>query len=139
MKKYKLKINGNAYHVQVLEADRNKIQLEVNGTEYEVELETEVKQTKTPTLVRAEPSQVQRVEPLKTDKSVKKIIAPLPGIILGIAVEVGSKVKIGDSLLVLEAMKMENTIIAESSGTVKAILVKPQSTVLQGDTLLEIE
>jgi len=138
MKNYKLKINGNTYHVKVTDAERNVVQLEVNGTAYEVELENEVKQSKTPKLVRAEPRQVQNVEPLQTSKSTRKIIAPLPGSVLEVNVQVGDAVKTGDSLLVLEAMKMENTILAESSGTVKSINVKAGTSVLQGDTLLEI-
>lgn len=138
MKNYKLKINGNSYHVKVTDAEKNKVQLEVNGTAYEVELETEVKQSKTPKLVRAEPRQSQDVEALKTSKSTKKIIAPLPGTILDVKVQVGDEVKTGDTLVVLEAMKMENTILAESSGTIKSLNVKNGSSVLQGDTLLEI-
>lgn len=138
MKKYKLKINGNTYHVQIIEAEKNKIHLEVNGTSYEVELEHEVKQTKTPMLVRAEPRASQNVDSLKTNKSTKKIIAPLPGTILEVMVKEGAEVKTGDPLMVLEAMKMENTILAESSGTVKSLQVKAGTSVLQGDTLLEI-
>lgn len=138
MKKYKLKINGSIYHVQILEAEKNKIQLEVNGTSYEVEMDTEVKQTKTPKLVRAEPKLHQSVDPLQTSKSTKKILAPLPGTVLELSVEVGKEVKTGDPLLILEAMKMENTILAESSGVIKSIQVKVGASVLQGDVLLEI-
>lgn len=138
MKNYQLKINGNTYHVKINEAEQNKIQLEVNGTAYEVELENEVKQSKTPLLVRAEPRQVQEVNPLQTNKSTKKIIAPLPGTILEVKVQVGDVVKTGDALIVLEAMKMENTILSESSGVVKSMNVILNGNVLQGDTMLEI-
>lgn len=138
MKNYKLKINGNTYHVKVTDAEKNKILLEVNGTAYEIVLENEVKQTKTPRLVRAEPRQVQNVDPLQTSKSTKKIIAPLPGTIVELKVQAGDTVKTGDTLLILEAMKMENSILAESSGVIKTIHIKAGSSVLQGDTLLEI-
>lgn len=138
MKKYNLNINGNTYNVHIKEAENNCITMEVNGTAYEVELEQEVKTTKTPRLVRAEPKQTTNVGALKTDKSVKKIIAPLPGTVLKMCVNVGDTIKTGDDLIILEAMKMENTIQAESSGVVKSILVQNGGSVLQGDVLLEI-
>ncbi len=138
MKKYNLNINGNTYNVHIKEAENNCIKMEVNGTAYEVELEQEVKTTKTPRLVRAEPKQNTNVGALKTDKSIKKIIAPLPGTVLTLCVKEGDTIKTGDDLIVLEAMKMENTIQAESSGVVKTILVQNGSNVLQGDVLLEI-
>lgn len=139
MKKYKLQINGNPYDVQIIETSETRVKLEVNGTKYWVDLEKEVKQSKTPTLVRAQPKEVKPEESIKASQSVKKVTSPLPGTIMSIAVEVGTEVKVGDTLLVLEAMKMENTIQAESSGKIKSILVKANSSVLQGDTLMEIE
>ena len=138
MKKYKFKINGNTYEVDVKEASGDLIQLEVNGSPFEVQMETEVKSTKTPTLVRYEPRPTQKVEPLNAGTSVKKVMSPLPGVIHGIKVNEGDKVKTGDVLIILEAMKMENSILAEASGTVQAIKVKQGAAVLQGDLLLEI-
>jgi biotin carboxyl carrier protein len=88
--------------------------------------------------VRSEPKPVQGVEPLKTKSSTKKITAPLPGTILKVLVKDGDKVKTGDELLILEAMKMENTILAESSGTISKVLVQASQAVLQGDDLMEI-
>jgi len=140
MKKYKLKINGNTYHVNILSASGNNIQTEVNGSLYEVEMETEVKTSKTPTLVvsQPKPSQKPTAESLKTTASTKKVAAPLPGVILKIMVKEGEEVKTGDALMVLEAMKMENTILAESSGKISNINVKESQNVLQGDVLMEI-
>ena len=138
MKKYKFIINGNSYHVHIKEVEGSYMQLEVNGSDYEVQMETEVKTTKTPTLVRSEPKPVQNVESLKTKKSTKKITAPLPGLILKILVKEGDQVKTGDELLILEAMKMENTILAEYGGTIGKILKQANESVLQGDDILEI-
>ncbi len=138
MKKYKFKINGNSYHVDIKSLEGNNITLEVNGSSYEVEMEAEVKTSKTPTLVRSEPKPTQSVENLKTQKSTKKITAPLPGTVLKIIVSEGDAVKTGDELLILEAMKMENTILAESSGTIGKIFKQANENVLQGDDLLEI-
>lgn len=138
MKKYKFKINGNSYEVNIKEASGSIIQLEVNGSPFDVEMETEVKTTKTPTLVRYESRPTQKVEPLSAGSSVKKVLSPLPGLIHAIKVKEGDAVKSGDTLMILEAMKMENSILAETSGTVRAIKIKQGSAVLQGDLLLEI-
>ena len=67
------------------------------------------------------------------------IVAPMPGIILSIAVKEGDQVNAGDAILVLEAMKMENEIHAPRSGTVKKIHVSAGSEVRAGSELIEIE
>jgi biotin carboxyl carrier protein len=65
--------------------------------------------------------------------------SPLPGTVLSIKVAVGDKVAAGQTLLILEAMKMENNIDAERGGVVKQILAQPNATVMEGDTLIVIE
>ena len=70
--------------------------------------------------------------------AVSKVDAPLPGVILSVSVKEGDTVKAGDTLMVMEAMKMENAILAEIGGVVKSVKVKPQDSVLQGDILVEI-
>ncbi|MCU0356769.1 MAG: biotin/lipoyl-binding protein [Cyclobacteriaceae bacterium] len=138
MKSYKLKINGNPYDVQIKEAKDNIISVEVNGSSYHIELEKEVKATKTPVLVRSGTRPTQVEVPITTKAVPKKIVSPLPGTIIKIRVNVGDTVKTGDPLIILEAMKMENTILAESSGKVIAINTREGSSVLQGDVLIEI-
>jgi biotin carboxyl carrier protein len=64
--------------------------------------------------------------------------APLPGMIVGVKVEVGQSVKQGDVLLVLEAMKMENDIAAPVAGVVKQVLVEKGTAVSLGDPLIVI-
>jgi len=64
--------------------------------------------------------------------------APLPGLIVGVKVEVGQQIKKGDVVLVLEAMKMENDIVASADGTVKEIVVAKGSAVSLGDALVVI-
>ncbi len=138
MKKYKFKINGSSYHIDIKETSGNLIQIEVNGSPYEVVMDGEVKTSKTPVLIRTEPRLTQKVDSLTTSDTLKKVLSPLPGIVLELLVKEGDVVKSGDKLLVLEAMKMENMILAENSGTVHSVKVAAKSTVLQGDLLLEI-
>ena len=66
------------------------------------------------------------------------VVAPLPGTITQILVKVGQQVKAGDTVVMMEAMKMENSITAEYDGTVKAILVQQGSQVQSGEALVEM-
>ncbi|MEN1758862.1 MULTISPECIES: biotin/lipoyl-binding carrier protein [Anoxynatronum] len=70
---------------------------------------------------------------------LRQIEAPLPGTIWKVEVEVGAQVKEGDTVLILEAMKMENEIMAEVDGTVKEIRVKKGDAVQAGDVLVVLE
>ena len=74
-----------------------------------------------------------------SSKKANNIKAPMPGLILGVNVKVGQEVKEGDTLLILEAMKMENAIGAPKDGTIKSINVKTNGTVEKGELMIEIE
>lgn len=138
MKSYKFKINGNDYSVDIKNIDDNIAEIEVNGTPYQVELSKEVKLTKTPKLVRSPASTHVEAKPVAVKAGLKKIDSPLPGAISQILVKEGDQVKKGQVILMLDAMKMENSIYAEADGVVSTIKVKVGDTVLQGDTLIEI-
>jgi glutaconyl-CoA/methylmalonyl-CoA decarboxylase subunit gamma len=139
MKKFKFTIRGNDYEVEILKFEDNIAKVEVNGTKYSVELQTEIKQAKTPILVRQEVA-----APTRSESKIKKAIgatqikSPLPGNIMQVFVKTGEEVKKGDKLLLLEAMKMENSILAEKDGQIIAIKVAPGESVLEGDVLIEI-
>jgi biotin carboxyl carrier protein len=62
----------------------------------------------------------------------------MPGQVLKVLVSVGQQVSAGDALVILEAMKMEQTLRASTDGVVEAVLVKPGDVVAPGDTLVEI-
>jgi len=76
---------------------------------------------------------------LGSSKKLNDIKAPMPGIIIGIEVKEGDKIKEGDTLLILEAMKMENAIVSSKDATVKSILVKKGDTVEKNKLLIELE
>ena len=67
------------------------------------------------------------------------LVAPMPGMIVRVAVEVGDTVQAGQGLVVMEAMKMENELRATAAGTVKAVLAQPGTAVEKGAVLLELE
>ncbi len=139
MKIFKFKIRGNAYAVEIKKVEGNKFELEVNGTHYEVEMDRDVPTRKTPTLVR---SAVKTHKPLKKsekkDSGTFKVVCPLPGNIMTIFVKEGDVVKEGDKLLIYEAMKMENQILADRDGVIASVKVNTGDAVLQDDVLLEI-
>lgn len=139
MKNYKFTINGNEYNVEIKSMEDNIAEVEVNGTPFQVELAKEIKTSKTPKLVRSSVSTKTEKKPLSAPAGLSKIEAPLPGNIFQIKVKEGDSVKKGDVLLIMEAMKMENNILAEQDGVIKNIKVKEGDTVLQGDILVEIE
>jgi len=140
MKKFEFSISGNKYEVEIKDVEDNIAKIEVNGTPYSVEIHREVKKPKTPKLVRSE----VRVKPgegniVKSTSGGHSVKAPLPGNIFKMLVKEGDTVKKGDVLLIMEAMKMENNVMAEKDGTIKSIKVKVGDNVLQNDTLLEYE
>jgi biotin carboxyl carrier protein len=67
------------------------------------------------------------------------LVAPMPGMIVRVAVQVGDTVEPGQGLVVMEAMKMENELRATSAGTVKSVLAQPGTAVEKGAVLLELE
>lgn len=141
MKKFEFKIRGNNYNVEIKNLEDNIAEIEVNGTTYHVEIEQqEQKRSKTPTIVR------KQQKPTTSESKIKKqmsggeqVKAPLPGTILELHVKEGDEVKKGQTLLIMEAMKMENNIMAPRDGKVKSIKVAASESVLQDDELVEIE
>ena len=72
-------------------------------------------------------------------QKLKELSAPMPGRIVSVEVNVGQNLDVGDEILSLEAMKMENVLKAEGVGTVKSILIKTDEVVEKGTVLIEFE
>ena len=151
MKKYSLKINGNQYEVKIDDINEASTlaHVTVNGTKYDVEIEGgKATGTKKPAVAPAPQATGLSVTP-KTPIASKpaaapaatgaKVTCPLPGTVISINVKEGDTVAAGQTLLVLEAMKMETNIDAERGGVVKQILVAAGATVMEGDVLIVIE
>ncbi|MCD4792649.1 MAG: biotin/lipoyl-binding protein [Bacteroidales bacterium] len=138
MKKFKFKVRGNKYEATINNFENNIVDIDINGTNYLVEIEQEIAKAKTPKLIRSKVPVTNEDAAIKS-KAGSLIKAPLPGTIIKIMFKTGDEVKVGDILLVMEAMKMENNIQVEAGGKIKSILVAEGETVLQGDILIEIE
>ena len=148
MKKYKFTISEKEYNVVVKDIDDDVAEVEVNGNPYSIYIHKKRQTPKTPILVRKDiktiPGENKVAEklapmPITAKPSSKTINAPLPGSVIKIVVEVGSVIKEGDVLMVMESMKMENNILAEKSGTIVKVCVAPGASVMQDEALFEIQ
>ena len=141
MKEFKYTIDGKEYNVAIASIDENNVaDITVNGESYKVQPEKEAEPEKKKVVlgqpVAAESEDAAPAANVNTSNAIK---APLPGTITQICVEVGQEVKAGDTLVVLEAMKMANNIEAEADGKVTAICVKQGQAVLEEDALVVVE
>ena len=142
MKKFKFTISGKQYEVEVQSFEGDKAQVVVNGTQYEVDVEREKEEAKPvvaprPKAAAPTPSAAPAAPAAGSADGVKAV-APLPGTIMQIFVNVGDQVKRGDKILMYEAMKMENNFLAEVDGVIKDIKVRVGDNVLQGAVLVII-
>ena len=117
----------------------------LNNTNYEVEVEeSEVSLVSTAPAAPVVPAApvaapVQASAPAQTSAVAgEKVVSPMPGTILEVKAPVGTSVKKGDVVIVLEAMKMENDVVASADGTIKQILVQKGSAVETDDVLAVI-
>lgn len=142
MKEYKYKINGNVYKVAIGDIEDNIAHVEVNGTPYKVEMEKAPKAAAKP-VVRPvaktpAPAPAPVVKPAAASTGKSGVKSPLPGVILDIKVNVGDAVKKGQTIIILEAMKMENNINADRDGKIVEIKVNKGDSVLEGADLVVI-
>ena len=138
MKKYNFKINGKEYEVTIGEAEGKNLTVNVNGADYQVELENAPAAAPvqaTPVAQAAPAAPAAAPKPAGAGTTVK---SPLPGIIISIDVKEGQAVKRGQKVAVIEAMKMENDILAEQDGTVTAIHANKGDSVLEGADIVTI-
>lgn len=142
MKQYKFKINGNEYNVAVNSVSGNIADVTVNGTSYQVEMENAPAAPVQAAPVQAAPAVQPTAAPAAPKPaqfgSGKAVKSPLPGVIISVNVNVGDAVKAGQVVAVLEAMKMENEIQAESDGTVTSVNVAKGDSVLEGATIVTL-
>lgn len=144
MKEYKLTINNNSYTVVIKDVTDDAVLAEVNGKQHVLHIDNTAnlpqiddKQVSIPISVPpAAPSLTFPKPSTPVATSAGNIVTPIPGQIISIDVTVGEKVRLGQKLLVLEAMKLENSITATINGTVDEILVTEGSVVGQGQTLI---
>lgn len=146
MKEYKYKINGIKFTVAVGDVVDNEVKVEVNGTPYMVQLDKAAPSK--PALSQsgktasaqptAAPTQAVKAAPAPAG-AASAVKSPLPGTVMSFPVKEGDSVNAGDTVCVLEAMKMENDIRTDRSGTIKKILVNVGDAILDGTDIMIIE
>ena len=159
--KYQYTVKGVDYEVEIQDIEGNIANVTVNGIPFEVEMKQPVKAGKQKVKLggtanegasssSSAPQSAKASADLQSAASSgqtgdagkaaagKPVVAPLPGTINEIKVKVGDKVNAGDTVVVLEAMKMQNNIDAETSGTIASINVNKGDAVMEGDTLVTI-
>ena len=153
MKDYSLKINGHNYSVQIDDVNEASTvaHVVVNGVDYEVEIEGAKASTVSKPQVAPAPKSANSamITPSSATPSPRiaaaapssgySVKCPLPGTVLSVKVAAGDTIAAGQTLVVLEAMKMENNIDADRGGVVKQVLVQKGATVMEGDVLIVIE
>ena len=118
--------NGISYNIKVIEKLKHNLTLEINNKKFNIKLKNDLEDL----LVK------MGMENLAENK-MDEVIAPMPGMALKILVKPGDIVKKGDSLIVLEAMKMENIIKASGGGIVSIINVKQGDKVEKNQILIK--
>ena len=151
MKQYKYTINGTQFDVTIDSINGSQAKVEVNGIPFEVTMHgSSLVEEDLPTVstegaaVPAAPAAAPAAEPAAAPAAKgaagagTPVKAPLPGVVTKVLVQNGQAVKKGETVLVLEAMKMENNINAECDGAITGICVAPGDSVKEGTTLLTI-
>ena len=128
MEELVVKVDGKEYKVFVEETEEGKILVHCGNDVYEVETKKD-----------AESSAIERLQKKESGEAGNEIIAPLPGMVYNIKIKQSDKIKEGQSLFTLMAMKMENDITAPRDCVIKEIKVKKNDNVSRGDVLAIIE
>ena len=146
MKKYQYKVKGVDYEVEIAEVEGKIAKVNVNGIPFEVELQEPINAAKHPAMEPPKPVTAAPVQAAPSAQPAQQastgagapVKAPLPGTVTELKVQVGQQVNVGDTVLVLEAMKMQNNIESEYSGKVTSIVVKQGDTVMEGTVMMTI-
>ncbi len=145
MSTYRLRVGETEYEAEVRSITPEQANIVVNGTEYVIDLVSIGRPTVEPSRP-AVPSRAAAPAETKMPRSSRPTTAgtagsvrsPMPGLILRVEVKEGDAVGAGQILLVMEAMKMENTILAPHNGTVRKVFVAEGASVSEGDVLVEV-
>ncbi len=123
-----IEFNNKKYLAEITDKSQNKYTVLLNGVSYSFTIESPISYRRR-----------KYLEKYKQHNKIEIVTAPMPGKIIELLVEESSHVKEGEAILILEAMKMQNEIIAQVSGKIRKISVKAGDSVTKDDVLMEIE
>jgi len=152
MSRYNLTINGNIYDVEVTGFTGAAASVTVNGNPYQVQLSGGAVTSAVPVAPAAAPAAPAPAQPAAAAPAPAQpapaapaapeggevVAAPMPGLVLSVMVKEGDTVSEGDTIIVIEAMKMENEIKAHVSGTVTKVNVAPGTEISVNDVMVVI-
>ncbi|MCF7919111.1 MAG: biotin/lipoyl-binding protein [Candidatus Cloacimonetes bacterium] len=140
MKKYKLEINNKEFNTRIVDYSGNRVIVKVNGHDYEVNVTPEEKSITRVVRTRKDIPNLDVLHKSGKPETVAAgtVTSPIPGLVISLKVSVGDTVQKGDTIIILEAMKMESEIASTASGTVKKIFVKEQQSLQEGDPIIEV-
>ena len=137
MKEFKFTIDGHKFSTTVNELGGDLAEVTVNGTTFKVQIEKDQPAAR-PSVHQVVSASQQPAAAPAAGGALQVVKSPLPGSIVKVNVKVGDTVKVGDELLTMESMKMENSVKSEFAGVVKAVYAEPGKNVMQEDKLIEI-
>ena len=123
-------VDNNKYEIEMvsLNGDGKNMSLKINGNQFDIKIKDQFDLL------------IDKMGLVSSDiVDIKNVLAPMPGLVLGIQIKSGDQVMKGDTLLVLEAMKMENMIKSPVDGVIKKLSVASGDAVDKGQILVEFD
>ena len=139
MKKYNFEIDGKKFEVEVNLLNSNDAQVKVNDKNFDIKISNNLSEPKKSEPKKSEP---KKSEPKIPDQAVQgnpgDLLALMPGKILKVLVSEGQKIKMGEPVIIMESMKMEQTIVSSADGVINSINVKEGETIEVGSVMIVI-
>lgn len=148
--KFVARVNGKTCEIERARLDDSRSLLIIDGKSFEVDVHSNGSDGRRLVFLRGTEvvasiedynlARIRKTAGMNTEPAVETVIrSPMPGLVIDVVVSEGDSVKAGDVLMIIEAMKMENVIKAKAAAEVKALHVKPGTSVEKGEKLLEFE
>ena len=139
MKKYNFEIDGKKFEVEVNLLNSNDAQVKVNDKNFDIKISNNLSEPKKSEPKKSEPKKSEHKIP---DQSVQgnpgDLLALMPGKILKVLVSEGQKIKMGEPVIIMESMKMEQTIVSSTDGVINSINVNEGETIEVGSVMIVI-
>ena len=144
MKKYNFEIDGKKFEVEVNLISSNNAEVRVNNKNFDIKISNDLAEPKKAEPKKAEPKKAEpkKAEPKKAEQSVQgnpgDLLALMPGKIIKVLVSEGQKIKMGEPVIIMESMKMEQTIVSSADGAIESVNVSEGDTIEVGSVMIVI-
>ncbi|MBM01427.1 MAG: hypothetical protein CL762_01720 [Chloroflexi bacterium] len=144
MKKYNFEIDGKKFEVEVNLVNSDNAEVKVNNKDFDIKISNGSSEPKKAEPKKAEPKKAEpkKAEPKKAEKSVQEnpgdLLALMPGKIIKVLVSEGQEIKMGEPVIIMESMKMEQTIVSSADGVIESLNVSEGETIEVGSVMLVI-